>query len=57
VLRALDTEVQNAMGAQKQDGGPPADADRQPEPETGSSGADQGISPLSPESYEQEDKA
>jgi uncharacterized protein len=57
VLRALDTEVQNAVGAEKQDAGPPADADREPEPDTGSSGADEGISPLSPEPYEQEDKA
>jgi carbon monoxide dehydrogenase subunit G len=57
VLRALDTEVQNAVGGEKQDAGPPADADREPAPDTGSSGADEGISPLSPEPYEQEDKA
>jgi uncharacterized protein len=57
VLRALDTEVQNAVGAEMQDASPPADADREPEPDSGSSGADEGISPLSPEPYEQADKA
>jgi hypothetical protein len=33
------------------DYGPPAEADRDPEPDAGESGADEGISPLSPESY------
>jgi carbon monoxide dehydrogenase subunit G len=36
------------------DYGPPADSDQEPEPETGTSGADEGISPLSPEPYEPE---
>jgi hypothetical protein len=33
------------------DYGPPAEADAEPEPDTGTSGADEGISPWVPESY------
>ncbi|NUR77729.1 MAG: hypothetical protein HOQ28_15770 [Thermoleophilia bacterium] len=46
VLKALDLQVK--------DYGPPADADTEPEPDSGTSGADEGISPLSPEPYEPE---
>ena len=34
------------------DYGPPADSDVDPEPESGTSGADEGISPWSAEAYE-----
>jgi hypothetical protein len=58
VLGALDTRVQEAKGSQPpaegpKDYGPPADADSDPEPESGTSGADEGISPISDEPYEQ----
>jgi hypothetical protein len=36
------------------DYGPPADADEDAEPDAGTSGADEGISPWAPESYEPE---
>ena len=36
------------------DYGPPAESTSEPEPEAGSSGADEGVSPLAPESYEPE---
>jgi hypothetical protein len=57
VLGALDTRVQEAKGSQPpaegpKDYGPPADADADPEPESGTSGADEGISPISDEPYE-----
>ena len=57
VLKALDLQVQNAVSTQAEgpkDYGPPADADTEPEPDAGTSGADEGISPLSPEPYEPE---
>jgi carbon monoxide dehydrogenase subunit G len=38
------------------DYGPPADADADPEPDAGTSGADEGISPWSPEAYDDENK-
>ena len=61
VLGALDTRVQEAKGSQgsqppaegPKDYGPPADADADPEPESGTSGAEEGISPISDEPYEQ----
>ena len=34
------------------DYGPPADADEDPEPDAGTSGADDGVSPWSPEAYD-----
>jgi len=34
------------------DYGPPADADADTEPDEGTSGADEGVSPWSPEAYE-----
>jgi hypothetical protein len=54
VLSALDQQVQAALGTQAEgpkDYGPPADADADPEPESGTSGADEGISPISDEPY------
>jgi carbon monoxide dehydrogenase subunit G len=45
VLKALDLQVQNAIST-------PAEADRGPGPGSGTSGADAGISPLSPAPYE-----
>jgi carbon monoxide dehydrogenase subunit G len=61
VLGALDQQVQEALGSASggnppaegpKDYGPPADADDDPEPDTGTSGADEGISPISDEPYE-----
>jgi carbon monoxide dehydrogenase subunit G len=61
VLGALDQQVQAALGSASggnppaegpKDYGPPADADDDPEPDTGTSGADEGISPISDEPYE-----
>jgi carbon monoxide dehydrogenase subunit G len=60
VLGALDKRLQEANGAQgsqppaagPKDYGPPADADTDPAPESGTSGADEGISPISDEPYE-----
>ena len=54
VLGALDEQVQAALGTQAEgpkDYGPPADADADPEPESGTSGAEEGISPISDEPY------
>ena len=39
-------------GPEYDDYGPPAESDTDPEPDTGTSGADEGISPFSPEPYE-----
>ena len=36
------------------DYGPPAESDAEPEPDAGTSGADEGISPWSPEAYDEE---
>src|SRR5437763_16791325 len=49
---STDAEVPPADGPK--DYGPPADADADPEPESGTSGADEGISPWSPEAYEED---
>jgi carbon monoxide dehydrogenase subunit G len=56
VLTALDQQVQEAAGgsagdAEVKDAGPPAEGPADPE---GTSGAEEGLSPLSPESYEPE---
>ena len=40
-----------ATDPETKDYGPPADADADPEPDTGSSGADEGISPWADEAY------
>jgi carbon monoxide dehydrogenase subunit G len=57
VLGALDKRVQESLGSQPpaegpKDYGPPADADTDAEPESGTSGAEEGISPISDEPYE-----
>ena len=57
VLKALDTQVQNAIATRAEgpkDYGQPAGSDADPDPESGTSGADEGISPLSPQPYEPE---
>jgi len=48
VLTALDEQVRKAAAGGSPEGSPG------PEPETGTSGADQGVSPLAPETYEPE---
>ena len=58
VLGALDKRVMESLGSQPpaegpKDYGPPADAGTDPAPESGTSGADEGISPISDEPYEQ----
>jgi carbon monoxide dehydrogenase subunit G len=57
VLNALDQQVQAAIAKPKSEGpkdyGPPAESDTDPAPETGTSGAEEGISPISDEPYEQ----
>ncbi|MDX6508026.1 MAG: uncharacterized protein QOG06_2670 [Gaiellaceae bacterium] len=57
VLSALDDQVQKAAATQAsdvKDYGEPAESTPEPEPETGTSGADEGVSPLAPETYEPE---
>jgi uncharacterized protein len=57
VLGALDEQVQKVQAgtaSDLKDYGPPAESTPEPEPEAGSSGADEGVSPLAPESYEPE---
>ena len=58
VLSALETQIMQAKGDGTQaegpkDYGPPADADADPQPESGTSGADEGISPISDEPYKE----
>ncbi len=55
VLGALDEQVQGALATHAEgpkDYGPPAESDADPEPESGTSGAEEGISPISDEPYE-----
>jgi carbon monoxide dehydrogenase subunit G len=52
VLGALDKRVMESLGDVK-DAGPPADADADPAPDTGTSGAEDGISPISDEPYDE----
>ena len=47
---STDAEAPPAEGPK--DYGPPADADADPEPDSGTSGAEEGISPISDEPYE-----
>jgi uncharacterized protein len=59
VLTALDDQVQKRKAASPQasdvkDYGEPPEGSPDPEPETGTSGADEGVSPLAPETYEPE---
>jgi uncharacterized protein len=55
VLTALDREVQNALRTRAEgpkDYGPPAEATSEGAPPSGTSGAQEGTSPLEPEAYE-----
>jgi carbon monoxide dehydrogenase subunit G len=55
VLGALDKQVQDAVGTKAEgpkDYGPPAESGSDPAPETGTSGAEEGISPISDEPYD-----
>jgi carbon monoxide dehydrogenase subunit G len=58
VLKALEAQVEARAAATAthaegpKDYGPPADADAEPEPPTGTSGADDGTSPLEPDAYD-----
>ena len=57
VLAALDEQVQQAASTHTsdvKDYGEPPEGSPDPEPETGTSGADEGVSPLAPETYEPE---
>jgi carbon monoxide dehydrogenase subunit G len=57
VLSALDDQEQRASATQAsdvKDYGEPPEGSPDPEPETGTSGADEGVSPLAPETYEPE---
>ena len=54
VLNALDQQVQEALATHAEgpkDYGRPARSSAEPEPETGTSGAEEGISPISDEPY------
>ena len=59
VLTALEEQVRKASAGSSgakdvDDYGEPAESTPEGEPETGTSGADEGVSPLSPETYEAE---
>jgi 2-furoyl-CoA dehydrogenase large subunit len=55
VLAALDEQVRKAAGSSEMtDYGEAPEGSPEPEPETGTSGADEGVSPLAPETYEPE---
>lgn len=48
------TDIDAPPAEGPKDYGPPADADADPEPDAGTSGADEGISPWSPDAYDDE---
>jgi len=55
VLSALDEQVRKASGSSEMtDYGEEPEGSPDPNPETGTSGADEGVSPLAPETYEPE---
>jgi carbon monoxide dehydrogenase subunit G len=55
VLSALDEQIRKASGSSEvTDYGEAPDGSPEPEPETGTSGANEGVSPLAPETYEPE---
>jgi uncharacterized protein len=59
VLSALDAQVQEALATKAEgpkDYGPPAESDAEPEPESGTSGAEEGISPISDDAYDEKPK-
>jgi uncharacterized protein len=56
VLGALEAQVQDELATHAEgpkDYGPPADSDADPEPDSGTSGAEEGISPISDDAYEE----
>ena len=52
VLNSLEKQVNEAADPAAQDAGPPAESSPTTGPEGGTSGADEGLNPLAPESYE-----
>ena len=48
------TEEPSSEAGELDDYGPPAESTPEPEPAAGTSGADEGVSPLAPEKYEPE---
>jgi hypothetical protein len=50
---APSTDIDAPPAEGPKDYGPPADADADPAPDAGTSGADEGISPWSPDAYEE----
>jgi carbon monoxide dehydrogenase subunit G len=52
VLNSLEKQVNEASDPAAKDAGPPAERSPTTEPEEGTSGAEEGLNPLSPESYE-----
>jgi hypothetical protein len=56
VLNSLEKQVNEASDSAAKDSGPPAESSPSPEPDEGTSGADEGLNPWAPESYEPEPK-
>jgi carbon monoxide dehydrogenase subunit G len=52
VLNSLEKQVNEAADPAAKDAGPPAESTPTTEPQEGTSGADDGVNPWSPESYE-----
>jgi carbon monoxide dehydrogenase subunit G len=52
VLNSLEKQVNEAAEPGAKDAGPPADSSPATEPQEGTSGAEEGLNPLAPESYE-----
>ena len=52
VLNSLEKQVNEAADPAAKDAGPPAESTPTTEPQDGTSGADEGLNPWSPESYE-----
>jgi carbon monoxide dehydrogenase subunit G len=52
VLNALEKQVNEAADADPKDAGAPAESSPTTEPKEGTSGAEEGLNPLAPESYE-----
>jgi carbon monoxide dehydrogenase subunit G len=54
VLNSLEKQVNEAADPAAEDAGPPAESSPTTEPEEGTSGAEEGLNPLAPQSYEPE---
>jgi carbon monoxide dehydrogenase subunit G len=52
VLNSLEKQVNEAAEPEAKDAGPPADSSPATEPQEGTSGAEEGLNPLAPGSYE-----